>query len=127
MLLPHSNERADTFQGYYFPKDTVFMANAWSVYHDPRYFVDPETFNPGRFLGGQVESVLSPFGVGRRMCPGDQFATASLRLAISKVVWAFDLVIDGPPPDLSVETGYKNGIIIAPNDLPVKFVPRDRE
>jgi cytochrome P450 len=39
---------------------------------DPRYYKNPEVFDPTRFLGSEPE--LDPrvyfFGFGRRICPG---------------------------------------------------------
>lgn len=101
------------------------MANIWAVLQDPRHFKDPDVFEPDRFMGDNVNKLpFHPFGLGKRICPGDQFATNSLMVALSKLLWHFDLVLDGSEPDLSIEGGYNTGMIPTPKSLPVKFVPR---
>ncbi|CAH1778843.1 unnamed protein product [Owenia fusiformis] len=43
----------DTSLGQYkLPKDTEIWTNVWGAQHDPRYFTDPLTFKPERFLDG---------------------------------------------------------------------------
>lgn len=105
----------------------MVLVNMWAISHDPELFEDPETFNPERFLDseGKVRLLPSyPFGLGRRMCPGDQFAIQTLMVGLSKLIWAFDLVVEGPAPDLSIENGYVVGAVPAPKELPIKFVAR---
>lgn len=125
LLLPHRAERDDTVQGYHIPKDSIVMGNAWAMGHDERVFKDPAAFNPERFLPGRASPPFHPFGVGRRSCPGDQFAMNSLMVAMSKLLRSFDFVLDGPEPDLSVENAFLPGVVMSLKVLPVKFVPRD--
>lgn len=68
---------------------------------------------------------LYVFGSGRRQCPGDKFAFAAVMLAASKVIWAFGVL---PPPggvDVSIKTGYKDGVVTEPVDPTVVFKFRD--
>lgn len=126
MLLPHRLEKDDTINGYHLPKDSIIMANYWAVSKDPRYFKDPDVFNPDRFMNGNLKgTAFQPFGLGRRSCPGDQLALNSLMVALSKLVRNFDFVLEGPEPDLSVEGGYGTGLVLSLKSLPVKFQPRN--
>lgn len=102
------------------------MGNFWAISKDPRHFKDPDVFEPDRFMSGNLKgTAFQPFGSGRRMCPGDQFATNSLMVAMSKLVRNFDFVLDGPEPDLSVAGGYGTGLALSPKALPVNFHPRN--
>lgn len=101
------------------------MANVWGIFHDPKYFKNPDTFDPERFMSDKLDEVpFQPFGLGRRVCPGDRFAMNSLMVVISKLLWSFDIVLDGDKPDLSIEGGYNTGIVMSPKSLPVKFISR---
>ncbi|RLU15511.1 hypothetical protein DMN91_012505 [Ooceraea biroi] len=51
----------------------------YGLHHDPKYFEEPEKFDPERFLGERKKSSLNcgayiPFGLGPRMCIGNRFA-----------------------------------------------------
>lgn len=102
------------------------MGNFWAMSKDPRHFKDPDVFDPDRFMSGNLKgTAFQPFGSGRRMCPGDQFATNSLMVAMSKLVRYFYFVLDGPEPDLSIAGGYGTGLALSPKALPVNFHPRN--
>lgn len=125
LLLPHRLEKDDIFRGYHLPKDSVIMANVWAISQDSKHFSNPDVFDPDRFMGDDLKArSFHPFGLGRRVCPGDQFAINSLMVTFSKLIRNFDFVLDGHVPDLSVEGGYSTGIVTSPKSLPVHFVPR---
>lgn len=54
---------------------TMVSVPVWSLHHDPRYWTDPETFHPDRFLPENKDKILSgtylPFGLGPRNCIGE--------------------------------------------------------
>jgi cytochrome P450 len=78
----------------------MVMANAWAANHDPAHFEKPEVFNPDRFMDIQAYPGLYPFGIGRRSCPGDQFALNTLIIMLSKLASSFDFAFDGPGKSL---------------------------
>lgn len=60
-----------------------------AIFHDPRYFEEPETFKPERFLVNPLGSRLDvpddparrenlTFGGGRRVCPGIRIGKSGL-------------------------------------------------
>ncbi len=61
---------------YFVPPKTTVCLNYASVANDPKNFVEPEQFNPKRFL--DPEGCFSPdrnvisFGLGKRRCPGNK-------------------------------------------------------
>ncbi|KAI1845953.1 hypothetical protein JX266_008040 [Neoarthrinium moseri] len=140
--LPHVLSRDERVGEYFFPKGTVFIANAWTIHRNEEEYDRPNDFIPDRFLNNpfglrpsfkadELENsgrrALYAFGSGRRQCPGEQFAMTSVLLAASKVVWAYDI---SPPPgglDISVETGFKDGTVTQPVHAEVVFTPRSEK
>lgn len=64
--------------------------------HDPANFKDPDVFIPERWLIDDSKpntrcteagaSLVVPFGVGKRQCPGRRFVEMELMLTIAKVL-----------------------------------------
>jgi cytochrome P450 len=66
--------------------ETVFI-NIYGVHHDPRFFPNPDTFDPDRF-SPENEKLLPkyaylPFGGGPRVCIGNAFAMMEAKLILA--------------------------------------------
>ena len=78
-----------------------------AITHDSKAYPEPDTFNPDRFMG--VGPALDPrtyaFGVGRRICPGRDFAEASIFTAVSMLLATSTLTkaIDGNGKEIEPE------------------------
>ena len=48
LAIPHCTRSRTLVSGYTIPKDTAIIVNLWAVNHDPKYFPEPEKFNPYR-------------------------------------------------------------------------------
>jgi cytochrome P450 len=86
------------FEGYHFPKGTLFTWNAWAISQDPKEYEDPERFWPERFLNERVGDPLHGiwgFGAGRRVCAGYPLATRSLFITISRLLYCFEFEYAG--------------------------------
>ncbi|KAI9451204.1 cytochrome P450 [Russula earlei] len=105
---PHLSTEDFVYNGMYIPKNTAVVLNCYDIHHNEAKYPDPFSFNPDRFLGDTltcVESSKVPnavdldhwaFGAGRRLCPAIHVAERELFLAISRLLWAFDI---RPLPD----------------------------
>ena len=78
------------------------------LHHDPRWFPDPEAFDPGRWLDERRQAVprhaYLPFGTGPRACVGEQFAWAEAVsvLALLAREWTFSAA-----PGATAEPSYR--------------------
>lgn len=70
------------------------------VHRDPAVWEDPERFDPDRFLPDRVRSrpagAYKPFGTGKRICTGRNFARVEAALALATLAREFDFADPGP-------------------------------
>ncbi|KAJ7145384.1 cytochrome P450 [Mycena crocata] len=96
--IPHSTTSEIRYKDYIVPKNTTVFMNTYAIFHNPDIFDDPDAFNPERFL--QSEYGTRPgmdtdfrdnfsFGGGRRICPGQYIANATMQLTTMRLIWAF--------------------------------------
>jgi cytochrome P450 len=80
------------------PKRGVVLVAQWVTHRDGRWFDEPDSFRPERWLDGLAKRLprgaFYPFGLGPRKCIGADFAMleATLLLATIAQRWRFDLV-----------------------------------
>jgi cytochrome P450 len=103
--------------GYHIPKGTTLICSQWVMHHDPRYFDQPEVFNPSRWANDFEKSlprgVYFPFGDGPRVCIGKGFAMMEAVLLLATIAQSFQLELDpshGVEPQPSVTLRPKTGI-----------------
>jgi cytochrome P450 len=72
------------------PKGAHVLVSQFVTQRDPRYFADPEEFDPARWLDTDLarnlpKGAFFPFGAGSRKCLGEYFALAESRLILLHV------------------------------------------
>jgi cytochrome P450 len=87
-------------RGYTVPAGSVILMSQYIMHRDPRFFADPERFDPERWTP-EVQSERPkfsyfPFGGGARVCIGEQFAWMEGILLIAALAqqWRMRLVPD---------------------------------
>lgn len=100
--FPHAVMEEDVYLGYRIPQGAAIITNVYTIHQDPAKFPDPKRFDPERFDDeeeGLFYTATNPenrrsfgFGSGRRSCQGIHIAERSLFLAISRLIWAFDIL-----------------------------------
>ncbi|MDO9021121.1 MAG: cytochrome P450 [Deltaproteobacteria bacterium] len=77
------------------PKGTLVGVIPWCIHRDPRWWPDPERFDPDRFLPAAVEArpryAYLPFGAGPRVCIGNSFALMEAQLALAMIAREYRL------------------------------------
>jgi hypothetical protein len=111
--------RDDEYKGYLIPEGTIVIGLVWFVYslvyllheaidrcsfyrsilHNSDDYPEPERFMPERFLtpeGALDPTVRNPrtvcFGSGRRICPGQYVAEATLFMTVATLLATIDIV-----------------------------------
>ena len=66
------------WRGFRVPRGSVLLAPNWVLHRDPRFWPNPEAFQPDRFLDGSKETrprfAYFPFAAGSRQCIGEGLA-----------------------------------------------------
>ncbi|KAM9237232.1 cytochrome P450 2U1 [Dugong dugon] len=117
LAIPHMTSGKTVLQGYTIPKGTMVIPNLWSVHRDPAIWEKPDDFYPSRFLDDQGQLIKKetfiPFGIGKRVCMGEQLAKMELFLMFVSLMqsFTFSLPKDSKKPIL---TG-RFGLTLAPH------------
>ena len=106
-----------TLGGYDLPKNSPVMVVPNAVHHDPRWWPEPDRFDPERFTPENEKArhkyAWIPFGAGPRVCIGNTFALMEAQLVLATIVQRFDWAID-PTQRVRVEPqltlGTKSGM-----------------
>ncbi|XP_047173560.1 cytochrome P450 71A9-like [Vigna umbellata] len=95
LLVPRETTEACIIRGFQIPAKTRVLVNAKSIAMDPACWENPNEFLPERFLNSSVDYKgqhfeMLPFGVGRRSCPGVNFAMPLVELVLANLLLRFD-------------------------------------
>lgn len=83
------------------PKGCVILMSPYVTHRDPRWFPEPDSFRPERWLTpdeSRPKFAYFPFGGGARVCIGERFAAAEGVLLLAAIArrWSF-LLLPGHP------------------------------
>ena len=125
LAIPHCTTEETRLAEYLLPKGTMVLANLWSVNRDPRYFHDPEKFNPYRFIderSGNIKQNLTQymmsFSAGARRCLGYSLAKAEMFLFLGGLIKMFKIEgTNHDQPDLQSKFGF----VLMPKSFKIKL------
>jgi cytochrome P450 len=107
-------------RGYEIPKGANIVMSQWIMHRNPKYFPDPERFNPDRWLDPTMQKlpgfVYFPFGGGPRRCIGNTFAMMEATILLAAIAQRFRLhQVPGHPsvPVPSFTLRPKHGIVMS--------------
>ncbi|XP_059608811.1 cytochrome P450 CYP12A2-like [Phlebotomus argentipes] len=99
-------------KGYQIPKKTDVLMNNQAVHLDEKYFPQPNSFLPERWLRSEEKhenynpfSYL-PFGFGSRNCVGRRFAEMEIESLVTRLVRNYHLEWHHPAPEIHFRTLY---------------------
>ncbi|XP_075043089.1 cytochrome P450 2A13-like [Mixophyes fleayi] len=127
MNLPHSVSMDTKFRGFTIPQGTDVFPILTFVLQDPKYFPDPFTFNPDRFLEQngifKKNEAFMVFSAGKRICLGEGLAQLEMFIFLTTVLQNFEITspIDLKDLDISPQmVGFSN----LPRPYKISFIPR---
>ncbi|KAH6679189.1 cytochrome P450 [Halenospora varia] len=121
LIPPHQLTQDLEFEGYFFPKGTIFVINAIALGQECEH---PDEFRPERWIDDDVCNVSQghwSFGGGRRICVGFRVAQQLLFIALARLIYCFDYEAAGPLDDRTLNH-QKSG-----EPFPVKVKVRSKE
>jgi cytochrome P450 len=89
--------RDTTIGGTRIPKRHIVLISMYTTHRDQRFFPEPDTFRPERWLDGLEKRLprgaFIPFGMGSRKCVGASFAMMEATLLLATIArrWRFEL------------------------------------
>jgi cytochrome P450 len=116
LTIPHESVEDCTLAGYHVPTGTQLRVNLSKIHRDPQVWSNPNEFQPKRFLtthkGIDVKGQhfeLTPFGAGRRICPGISLALHVMQLTLATLLHTFDIATPlNEPVDMTEKVGITN-------------------
>lgn len=97
-ITDRQNVEDDALGSFNIKKDTLIGVSFYELHRNPKYWKNPDEFDPNRFLGEQKKYSMQyfyPFGAGPRMCIGAGFAIYEMCLAVSYIVKKYKIVSVG--------------------------------
>lgn len=106
---------ADTLGGFRLPAGSGLTLFTYGIHRDPRFWPDPERFDPDRFLPERSENrpafAYLPFGGGPRLCIGNSLALTEATLILAMITQRFRLTLTPghpvrPQPIFTLHTSH---------------------
>ncbi|XP_037467609.1 cytochrome P450 71AV8-like [Triticum dicoccoides] len=130
--LVHRAAREDcTIMGYDVIKGNSVLVNIFAVCRDQKYWKNPEEFIPERFENNKIDYngtsfEFTPFGAGRRQCPGISFATSTMEITLANLLYHFDWILPGgkTPESLDMSESFGIAVLGRKYALQLRAIPR---
>lgn len=107
----------DEINGYLIAKNSIVTVGAFMIHRHPEFWQKPDEFNPDNFLQEKVNQrpkfAYFPFGGGKRICIGQNFALMEATIIIALISQRFKLELL-PNQSIEIDPTFtlrpKNGI-----------------
>jgi len=131
LIVPHKTTEEDTYKGFHIPKGSLVIANNYAMTHDESIYSNPSTFNPDRYSskiehGAEEPFPITPFGFGRRICPGRHLGTASIWIAVATMLATLEIskAKDINGQEIEPSQNMSTGLTSHPENFPCAMKPR---
>ncbi|KAH0624269.1 hypothetical protein JD844_007955 [Phrynosoma platyrhinos] len=124
--LPRECVKDVKLRGFHIPKGTFIVPDLHSVLLDPERWETPEEFNPHHFLDKEGNFIsreeFLPFGIGARVCLGEQMAKMEIFLFFTYLLRKFKFQLPEGVKELNKEPLL--GFTLHPHPYKICAVPR---
>ncbi|GBC24074.2 cytochrome P450 [Rhizophagus irregularis DAOM 181602=DAOM 197198] len=114
---------------YILPINSTCMINTWKIHRDPKYWENPNQYNPERFLSSDEKRdkfAWIPFSAGPRNCVGQNLTLLQQRVVLSMFLLRYKWVL----PENNVNKDkilLKSHFLLTPIDIKLVFTERINE
>ncbi|KAF5366012.1 hypothetical protein D9758_006591 [Tetrapyrgos nigripes] len=115
--LPHCSIADDVYEGYFIPKGTTVVGNAWT---------EPQSGTPSSKHSFNPDPELYAFGFGRRICPGRHLAldTSWLVLACILATCNITRISSDKSKEIDPIADFADGLVAHPQPFKCCIIPR---
>ncbi|KAF9802542.1 hypothetical protein SFRURICE_013729 [Spodoptera frugiperda] len=105
-------------------KGTKIFTPIYQIHHDPRFYPEPEVFDPERFSKDRkpTDDIFMPFGMGNRMCLGARYAKLQVLAGLVHALRHFTVESNADMRNLIFQKHILN---VKPDNVNIKLIPRD--
>jgi cytochrome P450 len=100
-IVIKKDEKNDLKEDVMIPKGSMVICSFMMIHHNPRYFKDPEKFDPERWFDPTEEEsqAFMNFGLGRRNCSGQNLAKPEMYNTISRLICKYEFSFENEGTD----------------------------
>ncbi|XP_062133869.1 cytochrome P450 4p1-like [Drosophila sulfurigaster albostrigata] len=113
--------------GLILPVGTQIVVQIFDLHRNPKYWDNPEKFDPDRFLPENMKDrhtyAFIPFSAGQRNCVGQKYGMVQMKTFLIYIIKQFKILPLFDPKDLILHSGITLGV---KNDIKVKLVRRNK-
>nr|CAD7462715.1 unnamed protein product [Timema tahoe] len=118
--IPGTNVRID--------KETIVIIPLYAIHHDPKYYPEPEKFDPERFSEDNIKSrpnfTYLPFGEGPRICIGRRFGLMQVKVGLTALLSKYKFSVC-EKTSIPLTFNPISCITLWPRDIHLKISHRD--
>ena len=96
LIFRYCCKTCTTSNGTLIPKGTIVYIPVYNIHHNPKFWPDPEKFDPERFRPNKKVAFDSAtylaFGAGPRMCPGQYYSHIKIKMAMISMLKKYKFV-----------------------------------
>ncbi|CTQ34039.1 cytochrome P450 [Jannaschia rubra] len=101
-MMVRQTTRPEVFRGRTAPEGAQVVLSPWHLHRHERMWDRPDEFDPHRWATAEAKEsarrAYIPFSAGPRVCTGAGFGMAEGVLLLARLVGAFEVSPEGPPP-----------------------------